>query len=169
MATTTSAPAFAPGRASAEAEAETKAALLAVLDAITLTEPIQARLWQVSRITMTQLSVLRQLRGGPQTVGRLGAEVGLAPASVTRLVDRLEKRGLVARSRDIEDRRRVDVRLTAHGERVLGESKVFKGSHVHLAVEAMSSEERRQMTGAVERFVELARGFAAREREEERS
>ncbi len=83
MATTTS-------PAPASAAAETRAAVLAFLDAITLAEPIQARLWQVSRITMTQLSVLRQLRGGPLTVGRLGAEVGLSPASVTRLVDRLE-------------------------------------------------------------------------------
>lgn len=165
MAATSSAAPSAP----AATQAETKAAILAVLDAITLAEPIQAKLWQVSRITMTQLSVLRRLRGGPQTVGRLGAEVGLAPASVTRLVDRLEKRGLVARSRDVEDRRRVDVRLTSHGERVLGESRVFKGSDMHLAVEAMTSEERRLMTGGLRRFVELARQFAAREREEERS
>jgi DNA-binding MarR family transcriptional regulator len=111
--------------------------------------------------------VLRQLRGGPQTVGRLGADVGLSPASVTRLVDRLEKRGLVARSRDAEDRRRVDVRLTSHGERVLGESKVFKGSDVHLAIESMTAEERRLMTSSLGRFVELARGFAAA-REEDR-
>ena len=159
MATTTS-------QAPVSAAAETKAAILAVMDAITLAEPIQARLWQVSRITMTQLSVLRRLRGGPQTVGRLGAEVGLSPASVTRLVDRLEKRGLVARSRDVEDRRRVDVRLTAHGERVLGESKVFKGSDVHLAVEAMTGDERRAMTSSLARFVDLARGFAAAKEEE---
>ena len=139
--------------------------MLAVLDAITLAEPIQARLWQVSRITMTQLAVLRQLRAGPAAVGRLGAEVGLSPASVTRLVDRLEKRGLVARSRDAEDRRRVDVRLTSQGERVLGESKVFKGSDVHLAVEAMTSEDRRRMTRGLEKLVELARGFAARDEE----
>jgi len=147
--------------------AETRAAILAFLDAITLAEPVQAQLWQVSRITMTQLSVLRRLRGGPQTVGRLGAEVGLSPASVTRLVDRLEKRGLVARSRDVEDRRRVDVRLTSHGERVLGESKVFKGSDLHLAIDAMTAEERRQMISSLERFVELGRGFATA-REEER-
>jgi DNA-binding MarR family transcriptional regulator len=148
--------------------AETKAAILAVIDAMTLTEPIQAKLWQVSGITMAQLSVLRQLRNGPETVGKLGAEVGLSPASVTRLVDRLEKRGLVARSRDAEDRRRVDVRLTSQGERVLGESKVFKGSDVHLAVEAMTSDERRAMTASLSRFVELARGFAAAKEEDNR-
>lgn len=146
--------------------ADSKAALLAVLDALTLAEPIQARLWQVAHITMTQLAVLRELRNGPQTVGKLGAQVGLSPASVTRLVDRLEKRGLVARSRHEEDRRRVGVRLTSQGERVLGESKVFRGSHVHLAVEAMSPDERRLMTEGLRRFVELGRDQLARDDEE---
>ena len=154
---------------SSAAAAETKTAILAVIDAITLAEPIQAKLWQISRITMTQLSVLWSLRNGPQAVGRLGAELGLSPTSVTRLVDRLERRGLVARSRDDADRRRVDVRLTSQGERVLGESKVFRGSGMHLAVEAMTSDERRLMTAGLQRFVELARGFAARDNEEERA
>ena len=92
-------------------------------------------------------------------MGRLGTEVGLAPASITRLVDRLERRGLVARSRDISDRRRVDVRLTAHGERMLGETQVFKGSNVHRAVESMTDEERGVLIAGLERFVELARSF----------
>ncbi len=38
---------------------------------------------------------------------------------VTRLVDRLEKRGLVERSRDARDRRIVLLRITAEGLRLL--------------------------------------------------
>jgi DNA-binding MarR family transcriptional regulator len=155
--TTTSAP--------VSALTDAKAALLALIDAISVAEPIQAKLWQQSEITLTQLTVLRAVRTGPYTVGRLGAEVGLSPASVTRLVDRLEKRGLVTRSRDAVDRRRVDVNLTGEGDRMLGETKVFRGSHMHLAVEAMTSEERRRMVSVLTRFVELARGFATREEE----
>ena len=145
--------------------AEAKAALLAFLDALILAEPIQAKLWQSSEITLTQLSVMRVLRSGPQTVGRLGAEVGLSPASVTRLVDRLERRKLVTRSRDLADRRRVDVQLTAAGERLLGETRLFRGSALHEAVEAMTAEERRRLTAGLTRFVELARGIASREEE----
>lgn len=149
----------------ASPQSETKAALLSLIDAITVAEPIQAKLWQTAEITLAQLSVLRLLRNGPQAVGRLGAEIGLSPASVTRLVDRLEHRNLVARSRDSVDRRRVDVTLTSEGERMLGETKVFRGSHMHLAVEAMTSEERRRMASVLTRFVELARSFATREEE----
>jgi len=139
---------------------ETKAALLAYLDALALAEPIQAHLWQLAHLTLTQLSVLRHLRSGPQTAGRLGELAGLSAASLSRLVDRLERRGLVSRRRDKEDRRIVLVHLEPAGERLLGEAKVFRGSDLHRAVEAMSSEERRRLTAVLTRLVDLTRDIA---------
>jgi DNA-binding MarR family transcriptional regulator len=144
------------------AQSETKAALLAYLDALALAEPFQARLWQLSHLTLTQVSVLRHLRAGPQTAGRLGELAGLSATSISRLVDRLEKRGLVSRTRDLEDRRIVEVHLEPAGERLLGEARVFKGSDLHHAVEAMSSDERRRLTTSLTRLVELTREFAVR-------
>jgi DNA-binding MarR family transcriptional regulator len=49
------------------------------------------------------------LRKGPLTAGELARDTGLATASVTSLIDRLEKKGLVRRARDSSDRRRVIV------------------------------------------------------------
>jgi DNA-binding MarR family transcriptional regulator len=49
------------------------------------------------------------LRVGPVTAGELARHTGLATASVTSLIDRLEKKGLVRRTRDTRDRRRVIV------------------------------------------------------------
>lgn len=153
--TTIAAPVAAPN--------ETKAALLAYLDALALAEPIQAHLWQLAQLTLTQASVLRHLRAGPRTAGRLGELAGLSPTSISRLVDRLERRGFVSRKRDTEDRRMVEVHLEPAGERVLGEAKVFRGSDLHHAVEAMSSEERRRLTTSLTRLVELTRDFAVRQ------
>jgi MarR family transcriptional regulator for hemolysin len=54
--------------------------------------------------------------------GRWTSQSGLAKqlriegATVTRHLDRLERQGLVARSRDPEDRRQISVRLTAEGK-----------------------------------------------------
>ena len=142
--------------------AETREALLAYLDALALAEPMQERLWQAARITLTQLSVLRELRAGPQAAGKLGVAVGLSPASTTRLVDRLERRGLVSRRRGEDgDRRCVEVRLTSAGERLLGQIKVVRGSDLHLAVESMSREERQRLILSLRRLVELTRAFAA--------
>ena len=114
---------------------------------------------------MTQLSVLRELRSGPQTSGRLGELVGLSAASLSRLVDRLERRGLVSRRRESEDRRYVEIHLEPAGERLLGEIKVLRGTDLHLAVEAMTGEERRRLTSGLRRLVELTREHALQRQE----
>jgi DNA-binding MarR family transcriptional regulator len=51
-------------------------------------------------------------RGEALTAGRLGKAVDLRSASVTALVDRLEKVGHVRRVRDPEDRRRVGLEMS---------------------------------------------------------
>jgi DNA-binding MarR family transcriptional regulator len=146
--------------------AETKELLIAYLDALTLAEPIQARLWQTAEITVTQIAVLRQLRGGPQSAGRLGQAVGLSPASMTRLLDRLERRLLVVRRRDAEDRRVVEVHLGPEGEKLLGQIQIFRNSPLHRAVEALTRDERRRLTSDLRRLVELTREIAAKEERE---
>lgn len=64
------------------------------------------------------------MRLGPVTAGEVAKYTGLATASVTSLIDRLEKKGLVRRVRDIHDRRRVMVEPVreklAGGETVFG-------------------------------------------------
>jgi DNA-binding MarR family transcriptional regulator len=70
-----------------------------------------------------QYNVLRILRGAG-TEGLACREVGCRLISrdpdITRLMDRLESRGLIARARGEEDRRVVKTRITAEGLRVLG-------------------------------------------------
>lgn len=52
------------------------------------------------------------LHGGPQSAGAVAAATGLTPAAVTALIDRLEARGLVTRTRSLEDRRKVVIEAT---------------------------------------------------------
>ncbi|KUP98317.1 MarR family winged helix-turn-helix transcriptional regulator [Thermobifida cellulosilytica] len=51
-------------------------------------------------------------RHGPLTAGELVRRSGLAPASITGVVDRLQRRGYVQRGRDPQDGRRVVVRIS---------------------------------------------------------
>ena len=153
--------------ATAAVATDTKATLLAYLDALALAEPIQAKLWQLAEITLTQVQVLRALRDRPLTLGKLGQSVGLSPTSVTRIVDRLERRGLVSRRRESDDRRLVRVHLEPAGDSLMGEIRVVRGSNLHLAVDAMTGEERRQLTQSLQRLVELARDASARDSQEE--
>ncbi|AQZ67941.1 MarR family transcriptional regulator [[Actinomadura] parvosata subsp. kistnae] len=67
------------------------------------------------------LDVLQRL--GPLTAGEIGRHTGLAPATVSGLIDRLEAKWLVRRVRDSKDRRRVIVEI--NHERLAGFSELF--------------------------------------------
>lgn len=55
---------------------------------------------------------------GPLTMGMLAHRASIHDKSITGVVDRLEKMGLVERVRSPEDRRAVSVQLTAEGRKV---------------------------------------------------
>ena len=59
------------------------------------------------------------LHKGPQPVNEIGRRIDLTSVSITSAVDRLEKRGLVARELDPNDRRARIVRLTPEGEAMI--------------------------------------------------
>jgi DNA-binding MarR family transcriptional regulator len=63
-------------------------------------------------INATDLNCLNILSfSGQMTAGQLAKATGLSTASITGVIDRLEKAGYVRRERDTNDRRRVVVRL----------------------------------------------------------
>jgi DNA-binding MarR family transcriptional regulator len=75
-------------------------------------------------ISETQYNVLRILRGaGPDghPCSEIGARLITRDPDVTRLLDRMEKRGLATRSRDAADRRVVTIRITPEGLALLDE------------------------------------------------
>ena len=75
-------------------------------------------------ISMTQYNVLRILRGaepGGRTCGEIGERMIAREPDVTRLLERLEKAGLIRRTRDSKDRRVVVTRITNSGLKLLDE------------------------------------------------
>jgi DNA-binding MarR family transcriptional regulator len=72
-------------------------------------------------LSANQYNVLRILRGSPEGLacGEIAGRMITRDPDVTRLLDRLEKRGLVARCRETKDRRTVMVRITPEGLRVV--------------------------------------------------
>src|ERR1051325_823989 len=75
-------------------------------------------------LTASQYNVLRILRGShPKslTAGEIGARTIARDPDITRLVDRLDARGLVKRGRSEEDRRVVEVVITTKGLELLRE------------------------------------------------
>lgn len=83
-----------------------------------------AELFKSSGITWTQYNALRILRGaggGPLSCGEIGERMITRDSDMTRLLDRLEKQGLVDRARDEQDRRVVKTRITEQGLAVLAD------------------------------------------------
>jgi DNA-binding MarR family transcriptional regulator len=64
-------------------------------------------------LASAEMQCLGFLYAGPQTAGAIARAVGLTPAAVTSLIDRLETRKLVERVKNLEDRRQTHVALTA--------------------------------------------------------
>ncbi|MER7761427.1 MarR family transcriptional regulator [Streptomyces sp. NPDC097619] len=83
----------------------------------------QAEFAQLHGIHPTDLRALVCLldagrAGEPATAGLLGARLGLNSAGTTGVIDRLEGLGLVSRTRDPQDRRRVLVRVEERAVRL---------------------------------------------------
>jgi len=99
-------------------------ALLGLLKTSDLLRRFLAMLAEPYGITLQQYNVLRILRGaGPEGLPTLEIAERLieqAPG-VTRLLDRLETKGLVKRERCPVDRRQVTCRIARRGEKLLAE------------------------------------------------
>jgi len=110
----------------------------AFLDLLRTSDLLSRRLVPVlkeSALSMTQYNVLRILRGAPEglTCGEIASRMITRDPDITRLLDRLEKRGSIARNREARDRRTVLACITNKGLRLLARlDKPILGTHQKL-------------------------------------
>ena len=96
----------------------------AFLDLLRTTDILSRRLVAVLKagdLSANQYNVLRILRGSPEGLpcGEIASCMITRDPHITRLLDRLEKRGLISRCRENEDRRMVMARITPDGLKLL--------------------------------------------------
>jgi len=74
-------------------------------------------------LSSNQYNVLRILRGAPEGLpcGEIGSRMITRDPDITRLLDRLEKRGLISRCRETKDRRMVLTRISPEGLKLLAQ------------------------------------------------
>jgi DNA-binding MarR family transcriptional regulator len=92
----------------------------AFLDLLRTTDMLSRRpslALKTEELSATQYNVLRILRGAPEglTCGEVANRMITRDPDITRLLDRLEKRGLILRHRGAKDRRMVLTRITPEG------------------------------------------------------
>ena len=108
-------------------------------------------------VTVSQFRLLRTLDGlGRVPCSTLAAALGSAASSVTRLADRLEAAGFVARGADPHSRSIVTVEVTEAGRELVGTVLERRHALLEAVLEAMTPGERERAAEAAERFVLLA-------------
>jgi MarR family transcriptional regulator, organic hydroperoxide resistance regulator len=121
-------------------------------------------------ITGQQYNVLRILRGaepdGLPTLTIADRMIERAPG-ITRMIDRLEAKGLVARDRRGADRRCVHCRITARGLELLRSLDRPVDAAERAAFAALNEKELTQLTALLERVRNAHAGVASKTKPDE--
>jgi DNA-binding MarR family transcriptional regulator len=129
-----------------------------------------------NRVRPALLKLARELRRESHALGVTGGQVSLliqihrhrgigvrdlaslermSPAAMSGYVDRLERAGLVHKTRDPNDRRRQGLSITPEGERVLRSVKSRRTAWLAARLEHLTPEELETLDAAVEPLLAL--------------
>jgi DNA-binding MarR family transcriptional regulator len=96
------------------------------------------------------LSLQRELATTPFELSKLlGVDTGL----MTRMLDKLEQKGLLARSRSVEDRRVVNLKLTRKGESVAAQIPEIVPSVLNVRLRKFSRAEFEELKRLLNKFI----------------
>jgi len=96
-------------------------------------------------LTFSQYMTLKKLADGTAGVTNLARAVDLNPGAMTRLLDRLEAKGLIARVADAGDRRALNIHLTDAGLAIWQDINQCGMRVRERAMHGMSEAEREQL------------------------
>lgn len=136
------------------------AALAAAVDAATRALVItlgRAEEEVLPRVSVSQLRALLIIsRQAPTNLNQLAEELGAIPSSASRLCDRLVAAGLVTRRPGSVDRREVELRVSAEGQRLVDGLRETRVSELATVLAAMSADGRRALLQGLREFQRAA-------------
>ena len=107
-------------------------------------------------ITTPQFNALLVLRDNPNiTMGDLCEKLFLACSTATDLIDRMEKNGLLERSRDKQDRRVIRLSISEKGRSVISEVIEARRRYVASILEKLTPEEIEQLGNSLDKLHSL--------------
>jgi DNA-binding MarR family transcriptional regulator len=118
-----------------------------------LVDAVYAQSSRERGLTPQQGQLLCVLMAQPYGMGELGAMLGLAKSSMTGLVDRTERNGLVRREPDPRDTRAVRVALTQRGHEVAEEFYAETCRRIDKLPAGLTADERETLAGLLGRVV----------------
>jgi DNA-binding MarR family transcriptional regulator len=108
-------------------------------------------------VTLPQYRALVMLAArGPQGTAELAAALAVTPSTVTRLCDRLVRKGLVRRHRQAGDRRAVRIALTGAGRDLVAEVTRRRRAELARLLGALSPDQHEPVIAAFRAFAAAA-------------
>ncbi len=106
-------------------------------------------------ITVQQCYTLEALLNEPKSMTELSSDVALHQSTLTRIVEKLEKQGMVNRMRKPENQRKVEVQITEHGKETYGQ--LYDGSMqtISALLHQIPEEQRETVVAAMETFLSV--------------
>lgn len=113
------------------------------------TEAVNARTspnYLKAGLTVSQFGVLEALfHGGPLCQKELAKKILKSTGNITMVIDNLEKRQLVQRERDAQDRRYITITLTQAGEKLIGAIFPRQAAAIVAQMEVLTDEEQEEL------------------------
>jgi DNA-binding MarR family transcriptional regulator len=115
-------------------------------------------------LTFSQWRVLMCLRDGvANTCADISRELSHDSGSLTRLVDQLDRRGLILRTRDRKDRRVVTLALTPAGRAAIKAALPNVVAHFNDVLQGFTPQEAKLLVALLNRLLDRAREIEDRE------
>jgi DNA-binding MarR family transcriptional regulator len=99
--------------------------------------------------------LLALLEDGPMALSQVARKIMVNSSTLTGIIDRLEQKDLVTRTRTSLDRRVITIELTAEGRRVAENAPPPIQLKIVEGLKQLSEQEREQITQALSRLAEM--------------
>ena len=130
--------------------------LVALRRVIRATDLHSKHLAKTTGLTTPQILLLQTIRDkGEVTIGEIANEISLSQATVTSILDRLEKRGLAYRKRSKEDKRKVHAYLTEQAIDTLKEAPIPIQEHFTRQFNSLQEWEQTMMITSLQRVASM--------------
>jgi DNA-binding MarR family transcriptional regulator len=114
-------------------------------------------------ISFTTAATLSRLQeDGPRRLTSLAVDEGVAQPSMTQLIQRLERQGLVERNRDPDDKRVVWVAITDEGRRLVARRRATREAELAELLATLPPDEEAVLAAAVRAALPVIRKLAER-------
>ncbi len=152
---------YQPGRSIGALVSRVKVEMLAELDH----ELAQDKRLAPLEMSAAQYIIVANLAAGPgepKSAAELCKVISYDAGAMTRMLDRLEAKGLIRRTRSSQDRRLLNLELTEEGRAAYPRMREISMNVANRFLRGFTKAEARQLEGLLTRMLENAQGVAAR-------